>query len=112
MSTIETPAHLLNLDFAAAYAGKTVLVTGGAGAIVSEKLQKSAERAAANGTAGKSGSKPKDHPMDQPGTGGKVATAKHQPALAIANAAVRGGSRPAAGSPSSRATGKAARTSQ
>ena len=85
---------------------------GGAGAVVSEKLQKSAQKAAANGVACKPGGKDKavDKPAATPSSA--VATAKHQPALAIANAAVRGGSRPAAGSPSSRANGKAARTSQ
>lgn len=84
---------------------------GGAGAMVSEKLQKSAERMAGNGAAAKPGGK--DNAVDQPAAASStVATAKHQPALAIANAAVRGGSRPAAGSPSSRANGKAARTSQ
>ncbi len=83
---------------------------GGAGAIVSEKIQKSAERAAVNSS---SKDKDKDKAVHQPGaTGNKVASAKHQPALAIANAAVRGGSRPTAGSPSSRAHGKAARTSE
>ena len=46
MSNSETPVDLINLDFAAAYAGKTVLITGGAGAIGSNLTREMSKYAA------------------------------------------------------------------